>query len=156
MPITGFDHVIITAADIDATCAFYDKLFGLKVGLDYAPGGKLKVRQAFIGGGSAMFSIHQRDNGVTPVAMHPTSGSLDVCLRWSGTIEEAEALLKRHGVPIVEGPSPRLYSDGRPSLSVYFRDPDGNLIEIMAADPRPERAGDSWEKLGAAFAKKSG
>ena len=48
--------------------------------------------------------------------------------------EEAAALLKRHGVEIIEGPSPRRTSDNQPAKSVYFRDPDQNLIEFMAAD----------------------
>jgi catechol 2,3-dioxygenase-like lactoylglutathione lyase family enzyme len=155
MTIAGFDHVVITAADLDATCAFYDKLFGLKVLLDYAPEGKSKARQVLIGAGTTMLSIHQRGSGITPVAVNPTVGAVDLCFRWAGLIDEAEALLARHGVAIIEGPSPRLYSDGRTSLSVYFRDPDGNLIELMAPDLNPERAGDTWDRIGAAHAAKA-
>jgi catechol 2,3-dioxygenase-like lactoylglutathione lyase family enzyme len=133
MSITGIDHVVITAADIDATCAFYDRLFGLRVVIDHAPGGKSAVRQAIVGGGTTMLSIHQRGNGIDLAAKAPTPGALDLCFRWDGSIDSAVDLLNDHNVAIIEGPSPRTFSDGRPTLSVYFRDPDGNLIELMAA-----------------------
>lgn len=155
MTIAGFDHVVITAADIDATCAFYDKLFGLKVVIDYAPGGKSAARQALVGGGTTMLSIHQRGNGIALVAKAPTPGSIDLCFRWDAPIDSAVDLLNDHNVAIIEGPSPRTYSDGRPTLSVYFHDPDGNLIELMALDPRPERAGDNPAAIAAAFAAQS-
>jgi catechol 2,3-dioxygenase-like lactoylglutathione lyase family enzyme len=62
-------------------------------------------------------------------------GGADICLRWSGTVESAAELLHQHGIAIIDGPSPRRTADGLPALSVYFRDPDGNLLELMAADP---------------------
>jgi catechol 2,3-dioxygenase-like lactoylglutathione lyase family enzyme len=132
MSITGFDHVAITVADVNATCAFYDKLFGVRIGHDYAPNGKTLVCEVFLGGGDTKFSVHQLGNGVNPVAKTPTPGSVDLCFRWNQPIETAVALLKKHNVAVVEGPSPRAYSDGRKSISVYFFDPDGNLIELMA------------------------
>ena len=68
------------------------------------------------------------------VARRPTVGGADLCLRWSGSIESAADLLREHGVPIIDGPSRRRTADGLPALSIYFRDPDGNLLELMAAD----------------------
>ena len=131
--ISGFDHVAITVADVEATCAFYDKLFGIRIGMTYAPEGKILVRTIHIGGGDFMLNVHQAGNGIDLVAKKPTPGSVDLCVRWNGTIESAVALLKKHDVPIADGPSPRTFSDGRSSQSVYFRDPDGNLMELMAA-----------------------
>jgi catechol 2,3-dioxygenase-like lactoylglutathione lyase family enzyme len=131
--ITSFDHVAITVADLEATCAFYDKLFGVRVGMNYSPDGKSLVRQIFIGGGDTMLSVHQYGNGIDLVAKKPTPGSVDLCMRWAGKIEDVAALLAKHNVPITDGPSPRTFSDGRKSRSIYFRDPDGNLIELMAA-----------------------
>ena len=61
-------------------------------------------------------------------------GDADICLRWSGTIESAVELLREHKIPIVDGPSWRLTADGLPALSIYFRDLDGNLLELMATD----------------------
>jgi catechol 2,3-dioxygenase-like lactoylglutathione lyase family enzyme len=128
--VLGIDHVAFAAHDLEATCAFYDRLFGARTHLDYAPEGRSLVRQIALGG--ALLSIHQAGNGLDLVATQPTVGGADICLRWSGTSETA--VERRHGIAIVEGPSRRRTADGLPALSVYFRDPDGNLLELMAAD----------------------
>jgi catechol 2,3-dioxygenase-like lactoylglutathione lyase family enzyme len=131
MSITGYDHLAITVADIEATTLFYDRLFGIRRGAEYAPSGRPLHRQIFLG--DTKLNLHQQGNGVDLVAKNPIPGSADVCFRWSRPIETAVALLTQNNVAIVDGPSPRSLSDGRPSKSVYFRDPDGNLIELMAA-----------------------
>ena len=131
--LLGIDHVAITVADLEITWAFYERLFGTRILRDYAPGGKPAVR-VFIVGGAARLSVHQAGNGVDLVADRPTPGSADICFRWGGSIAEAAAHLAAHRVTIVDGPSPRETADGLPAHSVYFRDPDRNLIELMAAD----------------------
>jgi catechol 2,3-dioxygenase-like lactoylglutathione lyase family enzyme len=133
--ILGIDHVAFPATDLEATCAFYDRLFGARTHLDYAPDGKSLVRQIALG--DALLSIHQAGNGLELVARHPTTGGADICLRWSGSIDSAAEHLRAHGVSIIEGPSRRHTADGQPALSIYFRDLDGNLLELMAADQRP-------------------
>ena len=134
--ITGIDHVAFAVRDLEATCAFYDRLFGARTHFDYAPEGKSLVRQ--IGLGEALLSIHQAGNGLELVARHPAVGGADTCLRWTGSIESAAELLRGHGVQIVDGSSRRRTADGLPAHSVYFRDPDGNLLELMAADRATE------------------
>ena len=128
----GIDHIAFAAADLEATCAFYDRLFGVRTHLDYAPDGTSLVRQIALGG--ALLSIHQAGNGLALVARHPTVGGADICLRWSGHIETAMDLPRAHAIPIIDGPSRRCTADGLQALSIYFRDPDGNLLELMAAD----------------------
>jgi len=128
--ISGFDHVAITVADLDASIAFYERVLGAVVEESYEVGGRVIVKRVKIGG--AMFNVHQQHNGVDLVARLPTPGSQDLCFRWEGTVEQAQARLEKNGVPIIEGPAPRDSSDGRPALSVYFRDPDGNLLELLA------------------------
>ena len=130
--VLGIDHVAFAARDLEETCAFYDKLFGARTHLDYAPDGKSLVRQIALGG--ALLSIHQAGNGLELVARQPMVGGADICLRWSGDIGSAADLLRTHGVPIIDGPSRRRTADGLRSLSIYFRDPDDNLLELMAAD----------------------
>jgi catechol 2,3-dioxygenase-like lactoylglutathione lyase family enzyme len=130
--IHGIDHVAFAAHDLEATCAFYGRLFGARTHLDYAPDGKSLVRQIALGG--ALLSIHQAGNGLELVARRAAVGGADICLRWSGSIESAADLLRAHAIPIIDGPSRRLTADGLPALSIYFRDPDGNLLELMAAD----------------------
>ncbi len=130
--ILGIDHVAFAAHDLEATCAFYDRLFGTRTHLDYAPNGKSLVRQIALGG--ALLSIHQAGNGHELVARHPTVGGADICLRWSGSIESAMELLRAHEITIIDGPSRRRTADGLAALSIYFRDPDGNLLELMASE----------------------
>lgn len=130
--VLGIDHIAFAAHDLEATCAFYDRLFGARTHLDHAPEGKSLVRQIALGG--ALLSIHQAGNGLELVARHPTVGGADICLRWSGSIESAADLLREHAITIIDGPSRRRTADGLAAHSVYFRDPDGNLVELMAAD----------------------
>jgi catechol 2,3-dioxygenase-like lactoylglutathione lyase family enzyme len=130
--ILGIDHIAITVSDLEAACAFYDRLFAAKTHVNFAPQGKPLVRQIALGG--ALLSVHQAGNGIELVARKPTIGSADICFRWDGSIASAVALLNEHGVEIIAGPVPRHTADGRPSQSVYFRDLDANLLELMAAD----------------------
>lgn len=127
------DHVAITVADVERTTQFYDRLFGVEVAFDHALQGSTLVRSVTIGGGVRL-NVHQLGNGIDLVADKPTPGSVDICFRISGTIKEAEALLTDNGIEIIEGPSPRIDNEGVQAQSVYFKDPDGNLVELMAND----------------------
>jgi catechol 2,3-dioxygenase-like lactoylglutathione lyase family enzyme len=117
---------------MDRSCGFYRDLLGAEQVNEHAVGGEVLVRQIAVGG--ALLSVHQVGNGVELVAERPTVGAADFCMRWGESIESAVSLLREHGVEIVEGPTPRRTADGLPSRSVFFRDPDGNLLELMAAD----------------------
>ena len=64
--VSGIDHIAITVADMDASCGFYRDLFGAQTVVEYAPQGKVLVRQIAVGG--ALLSIHQSGNGVELVA----------------------------------------------------------------------------------------
>ena len=131
--VSGIDHVAITVAELERSCAFYRDLFAAETVTELIRDGRVAVRKLALGG--ARLNLHQRGNGVEPVAARPTVGAGDVCLRWDGTLEEAVAFLGEHGVAVVFGPLPQQTADGRPAQSVYFRDPDGNLLELMAATP---------------------
>ncbi len=127
------DHVAITVADVERTTQFYDRLFGAEVPFDHAPQGKTLVRTVIIGG-AVRINVHQQGNGIDLVADKPTPGSVDICFRFGGSIAEAEALLKDNGIEIIEGPSLRIDNEGNQAQSVYFKDPDGNLVELMSND----------------------
>jgi catechol 2,3-dioxygenase-like lactoylglutathione lyase family enzyme len=132
--LTMIDHVAITVADINTSASFYTRLFGAEVLRDHVIDGKNIIRALKIGGG-VQLSIHQLGNGVELVAARPTPGSVDICFRIGQPIDAAMKLLEGQGVEIIDGPSPRTDNKGRPSRSVYFRDPDGNLVELMAIEP---------------------
>jgi hypothetical protein len=129
--ILGIDQVAFAGQDLETTCACYDRLLGACAHLDYAPDGKSLVRQIALGG--ALLSIHQASNSLDLVARQPTVGGADICLRWSGGIESAADVLRTHSIPIIDGPRRRT-ADGLPALSISFRNPDGSLLELMAAD----------------------
>lgn len=130
--IEGFDHVAITVADLEQSCRFYADLFGGRLIRDVVVDGRVVVRQIQIGGG-AMLSIHQANNGADLLAADkPAIGSADFCMRWSGSIATAVSLLNSKGIRIVKGPVPRNNAFGEDRVSVYFRDPDRNLVELMS------------------------
>jgi catechol 2,3-dioxygenase-like lactoylglutathione lyase family enzyme len=128
--IRGIDHVAITVADLDATCAFYECVLGAQVEEAYEIGGRIVVKRVALG--KAILNIHQQGNGVDLVARQPLPGSTDICFRWDGDIGAAKARLEGLGVTVIEGPVARTTADSMPANSVYFRDPDGNLVELMA------------------------
>jgi catechol 2,3-dioxygenase-like lactoylglutathione lyase family enzyme len=76
-------------------------------------------------------NVHGPGLTATPLAAKPVMpGNSDLCFRWSGPIEGATAHLAAHGVPVELGPVPRHGAAGS-GVSVYFRDPDGSLMEFI-------------------------
>ena len=88
-PVSGIDHVVINATDLEATCAFYDRLFGIRTHAEYAKDGKVLVRQVAIGG--AVLSIHQQGNGVELVAEDSLERGLE-------PDRSAHDLVEHHGI----------------------------------------------------------
>jgi catechol 2,3-dioxygenase-like lactoylglutathione lyase family enzyme len=78
-------------------------------------------------------NVHPSGAVLTPRAAAAAPGGLDICMRSSLSSAEVAERFGRHGVEIEVGPVPRADATGRPSLSQYVRDPDGNLIEVMTA-----------------------
>ena len=120
--IDRIDHVVLTARNVDATCEFYRRVLHMNV-------------QTFEGGRRALafgrqkINLHQAGHEFEPKAAAPAPGCLDVCFITTTPIAEVIAHLVREGVAILEGPVERTGAQG-PLLSVYFFDPDGNLIEV--------------------------
>ena len=78
--------------------------------------------------------VRDRELPKTLIARVPTPGSADFCFRWEGPIDDAVALLSSHDVPVTIGPVERVASNGVMGTSVYFNDPDGNLLEFLTLD----------------------
>lgn len=117
-----FDHVVLTVADIDRTCEFYERAVGMQV-QRFGEGRKALVF------GRQKFNLHQHGREFEPKAKRPTPGSADVCIIAVTPVAEVIAHFNAVGIKIEEGPVARTGAMG-PILSVYFRDPDDNLIEI--------------------------
>jgi catechol 2,3-dioxygenase-like lactoylglutathione lyase family enzyme len=130
MPIEGFDHVAITVADVDATIAWYERVLGAEpLHLDLWQAGRMPI--ALLQVGACRLSVHPAAAPAAPHARTPTAGSADLCFRFAGPVAEIVDLLERAEVAVVEGPVPRPASNGERGTSVYFRDPDGNLLELL-------------------------
>ncbi|MEO8158963.1 MAG: VOC family protein [Betaproteobacteria bacterium] len=122
MKIDALDHLVLTVADIEATCRFYTSVLGMQV-ITFGEGRKAL---AF---GVQKINLHQQGREFEPKAQHPTPGSGDLCLITSVALSEVIAHLRACGVAILDGPVRRTGAAGV-LLSVYFRDPDLNLIEV--------------------------
>ncbi len=129
--IQRIDHVAITVADLDAACAFYARVLDAVIEEEYQIGGRIAVKRVAFG--QAILNVHQQGNGVDLVARRPLPGSTDICFRWHGEIDAAKAMLESRGVEVIEGPVARTSADGKAAMSVYFRDLDGNLVELLAS-----------------------
>jgi len=128
-PVSHIDHVALTVADLDTSVRFYVDCLGAVPGRGFEVDGVIAIRQIWIG--SALLSLHQQGHTHPLVARKPTPGSGDLCFHWDAPIEDAIAMLANAGIAIVAGPIETFGSDGNPSTSVYFRDPDGNLLEFL-------------------------
>lgn len=122
MKIDSLDHLVLTVADVEATCAFYQRVLGMEV-VTFGAGRKAL---AF---GAQKINLHQAGREFEPKAQRPTPGSADLCFITSVTLPQVQAHLTACGVTVAEGPVQRTGAQG-PILSVYFRDPDLNLIEV--------------------------
>lgn len=122
MRIEHLDHFVLTVRDIDATCAFYTRVLGM----DARTFGDGRRSLHF---GAAKINLHQQGREFEPRAATPVPGSADICLIASTPLGEVTGHLLECGVEIIEGPVQKTGATG-PILSVYFRDPDGNLIEV--------------------------
>ena len=122
MKIDALDHLVLTVADVAATCAFYTRVLGMQE-ISFGAGRKALVF------GAQKINLHQYRYELEPKAEHPTPGSGDLCLITSVPLSEVIEHLHACDVPVLEGPMPRTGARG-PIMSVYFRDPDQNLIEV--------------------------
>ncbi|HLX24189.1 MAG TPA: VOC family protein [Usitatibacter sp.] len=122
MKIDRIDHIVLTAFDIERTLDFYSRVMGMEP-ITFA-GGRRGL--AF---GRQKINLHQAGREFEPKALKPVPGSLDLCFITETPLEDVIARLKENGVVIVDGPVPKTGALG-PMMSVYFRDPDGNLVEV--------------------------
>ena len=122
MKIDRLDHLVLTVADVMKTCEFYERVLGMET-VTFGAGRKA------LSFGRQKINLHQAGKEFEPKAVKPIPGSADLCFIASTPLAGVIEHLKGEGIDIVEGPVPRTGASG-PMQSVYFRDPDGNLIEV--------------------------
>jgi catechol 2,3-dioxygenase-like lactoylglutathione lyase family enzyme len=120
------DHAVIAVSDYEMSNAFYRDVLGLEiVELD-------RGRYAYRLPDTQQLNVHGPGATPHPRAAEPVRpGNSDLCFVWDGTSEEAVAHLDAHGVEIELGPVLRPGARGT-GTSVYFRDPDGSLLELIS------------------------
>jgi catechol 2,3-dioxygenase-like lactoylglutathione lyase family enzyme len=124
-PVPGLDHVVIAVSDLARSDDFYARVLGAAV-VEPAPG-----RRAYDVGGSRL-NVHHPAGQPDLVARVPVApGGSDLCFEWDGPIADAVAHLAACGVAVEVGPVPRAGARGT-GTSVYFRDPDGSLLELIS------------------------
>ena len=141
MSTVGIDHIAMPTANAKRLLAFYKKL-----------GFPINKEAEWRAGTSPTFSIQV---GESKINVHPegytaslrgptaTPGCTDICFVWDGTVEACQKMLEAAGITIIRGPVARPGGRGRgtaPSLSLYARDPDGNLLEWMTYVETPSLA----------------
>jgi catechol 2,3-dioxygenase-like lactoylglutathione lyase family enzyme len=122
MKIDRLDHLVLTVRDMDVTVAFYVRALGMQA-VSFGAG-----RRALVFG-QQKINLHPADAPLKPHALRPTPGSADLCFVTSMQISEVVAHLDNVGVALEQGPVSRTGALGD-IISVYFRDPDSNLIEV--------------------------
>lgn len=116
------DHFVLTVRDFGRTCEFYSTVMGMEV-ISFGEGRKA------LQFGSQKINLHQLGKEFEPAANQPTPGSADLCFISDTPVEKIIQELEQHNVEILDGPVFRTGAQGK-ILSVYFRDPDLNLIEV--------------------------
>lgn len=121
--IDRLDHFVLTTAQPDAVIRFYTEVLGMT--LETFRNGQRKALKF----GRQKINIHIRGSEYEPKAHAPGVGTLDFCFIAAVPLEQVMAKLKQHQVEIIEGPCTKTGAMGE-IRSVYFRDPDLNLVEV--------------------------
>jgi catechol 2,3-dioxygenase-like lactoylglutathione lyase family enzyme len=129
--IERLDHVVLTVSDMSSTINFYERVLGMRHVIFDDHYNALHF-------GDQKINLHPYRAEYKPHAYLPAPGTADVCFIGVGSIEDVVAHLKREGVSIEVGPVDQTGAMGS-MRSVYFRDPDRNLIEVACYTSKDHR-----------------
>ena len=121
--VTSIDHFVLTVASIQATCDFYARALGFGVEV-FGPQNRTALTF-----GNQKINLHEVGREFVPRARLATAGSGDFCLLSETPVADIAAHLTAEGIEVIDVPTPKTGATG-PILSIYFRDPDGNLVEV--------------------------
>ncbi|MBR9650159.1 VOC family protein [Thalassovita aquimarina] len=124
--LVALDHLVLTVAELAETVSFYSEVLGMRAERFEAADNSSRWALYF---GTQKINLHQAGAEFLPKARHATPGSADLCFLSEVPVSVWMDHLAEQGVPVEDGPVPRSGAEG-PILSIYLRDPDGNLIEI--------------------------
>ena len=110
MRIRSLDHLVLTVSDIAATVRFYESL-----GMRREVFGDERVALRF---GNQKLNLHEVG-----------AESADLCFLVADDLDQVAKLLSERGIPVELGPIARTGATSA-LVSLYIRDPDGNLVEL--------------------------
>jgi catechol 2,3-dioxygenase-like lactoylglutathione lyase family enzyme len=126
------DHLVLVTADVPRLCAFWERVLRAQV-VDLEAWRQGRKEYPHLVLGDWKINVHDIDASPRPAAAQRVPGSADLCLAWDGPIERAVAFLADRDVGLELGPVAQLGARGW-AESVYFRDPDRNLLEFISYD----------------------
>jgi catechol 2,3-dioxygenase-like lactoylglutathione lyase family enzyme len=121
MNVERINHLVLTVKDIDETCRFYNEILGMEVET-------FSVRRKALKFGNQKLTLHQKGRRFEPEAHVPTPGAIDICFIVAESVDQIKIELENKNIQI-EGIVERRGAAGKIN-SIYFRDPDQNLIEV--------------------------
>jgi len=119
--VRSLDHLVLTVSDIATTVRFYESL-----GMRRVEFGDGRVALRF---GDQKINLHEAGAEPEPHAARPTRGSGDLCFLVDDDLERVAESLSKAGIEVELGPVDRTGATS-PIVSLYVRDPDGNLVEL--------------------------
>ena len=122
MKIHRLDHLVLTVSNLENSIEFYCGILGMQHEVFSENRHALKFGQQKI-------NLHVHGREFEPKAEHPLPGSADLCFMTETALQKIIDELKCKGISIEQGPIQRTGAT-QPILSIYLRDPDGNLIEL--------------------------
>lgn len=128
--VKAFDHLVLTVADIARAVQFYEDALGMVAEAFTVADGSQRWALKF---GDQKINLHASDAPFAPHAKVPLAGSADLCFLTDTPLAQWVAHLDALGVAVIDGPIRRTGATG-PIMSIYIRDPDGNLIEVAVRD----------------------
>jgi catechol 2,3-dioxygenase-like lactoylglutathione lyase family enzyme len=120
------DHLVLTVADIEATTRFYERALKLTRETFLGPDGQVRHALKL---GQQKINLQDRATVTPTKARQPTFGSGDFCLLAAAPLDDVIEHLRAEAIDLEAGPVPRRGAVGA-LRSIYFRDPDGNLVEV--------------------------
>jgi len=124
MNIDRINHLVLTVKDVDETCTFYQDILGMEIEI-------ISARRRALKFGDQRFNLHQKGMRFAPEAHTPTPGAIDIAFKVKESVEQIKTELENQNIPI-EGIVQRPGATGKVT-SIYFRDPDQNLIEVSSS-----------------------
>jgi len=124
--IDRIDHIVLTCFDLDRTIDFYSRVLGMEP-VTFAGG------RRGLSFGRQKLNLHQAGREYEPKALRPAPGAIDLCFIAATPLGQVIESLKAEKVAIIQGPVAKTGALGS-MQSVYFRDPDGNLVEVSNYD----------------------